>query len=107
MHQSLANGKWQQMSLMQQLGNIGSEVERALRAKKKNDNEAMQSAFYRALELIDLTLSDRRWSKRYKEITRTREVVCDYFTDGGLYKIKDESLSKYFLQFGIAAQLEK
>jgi hypothetical protein len=27
-HQELADGRWQEMSLMQQLGNIGSEVSR-------------------------------------------------------------------------------
>jgi len=36
MHKELAEGRWFQLSLMEQLGNIGSEVGRALHAQGKD-----------------------------------------------------------------------
>ncbi|TSC78477.1 MAG: hypothetical protein G01um101429_750, partial [Parcubacteria group bacterium Gr01-1014_29] len=35
-HKELAEGRWFQLSLMEQLGNIGSEVGRAARAEDKD-----------------------------------------------------------------------
>ena len=62
-HKKLAEGRWFQFSLCEQLGNIGSEVNRALRWKDK-DQDNFESAIDRALELFDLTLKDSRWKKR-------------------------------------------
>ena len=36
-HKELSQGKWQKMSLIEQMANIGSEVERAINWKNKND----------------------------------------------------------------------
>lgn len=105
-HKSLAHDRWFTLSLVEQLGNIGSEVERTIRATKKNDLEQKEKAFYRALDLIDLTLSDKRWNKRLKEICRIREVLCETFYGDNKYQVSFESLSKYFLYFGIAARLK-
>ena len=65
-HKELSQGKWQKMSLIEQMANIGSEVERAINWKNKNDKEYSRMAFERALELIDLTISDgkNRWRLR-------------------------------------------
>lgn len=35
MHRELASGRWNELSLLEQMGHIGSEVERALKQKKK------------------------------------------------------------------------
>jgi len=106
-HKHLAQGKWFTLSLMEQLGNIGSEVERVIQAKQQNNPEKMIRAFYRVLDLIDLTLSDPRFKKRLKEIARTREVLCDVFVGENVYHVSLESLSKYFLSFGMAARLNR
>jgi hypothetical protein len=52
-HQSLAAGRWQTLSLAEQLGNVGSEVGRAVRAKTQHNDRRMWSALERALELFD------------------------------------------------------
>ena len=39
-HQSLASGRWQQLSFVEQMANIGSEVERALSWKEKRHQAA-------------------------------------------------------------------
>ncbi|MEK6616106.1 MAG: hypothetical protein AABZ32_08360 [Bacteroidota bacterium] len=62
-HQSMAAGKWSEYSLCEQMGNIGSEVGRANRWKEK-DQKLFEGAVFRAIELIDLTLSDVRWKNR-------------------------------------------
>ena len=53
-HQSLANGKWFELSLCSQMGNIGSEIGRAKKWKDK-DAKLFESAIFRAIELLDLT----------------------------------------------------
>ena len=72
-HQQLAAGRWQQFSLVTQLANIGSEVERAIKWKQKGNDEYFQRAFERMLELIDLTVADPKNRKRLKEVLCARE----------------------------------
>lgn len=98
-----AAGSWFQMSLMEQMGNIGSEVYRAARSQGK-DEKRFWEAVERALELFDLTLADGRWRGRRREIARAREVFCDALYGGKEYGSSLEDLDKYFLQFAIAAR---
>lgn len=99
LHQQLAAGRWYKLSLFEQLANIGSEVERALNWYAKGDNQAGEAAFYRALDLLDLTLGDRRLKGRYKEIARLRELLCDYFTNQRQYHSDAKSIQSYFVPF--------
>jgi hypothetical protein len=85
------------------LGNVGSEYERALSWKKRNNSEQSQKAFDRMLELLDLTLADSRWKHRLKEITRLREEACRLSEPG----TPSSPLSKYFLQFSLLARRNK
>ena len=105
-HRELAAGRWQQLSLMEQMGNIGSEVHRSITWHAKDNRKYFQNAFDRALELFDLTLADQRWKGRRKEIARSREVFCDLFYGGNQYNTDPQSLDKYFMQFAIAARLK-
>ena len=50
-HKELAAGRWFELSLMEQLANVGSDVIRTINWKKKGDKEYSRQAFYRALEL--------------------------------------------------------
>ncbi len=58
-HEPLAAGRWHSLSLMEQLGNVGSDVARAARWYGK-DQQRCQQAFERALELLNLTIADNR-----------------------------------------------
>lgn len=102
-HKALAAGKWNELSLMEQLANIGSEVERSMkwRSKKK---EYSQMAFERALELTDLTIADSKNRKRLKEIVRMREILCDYFVFDNTYRSSDDLWRKYFYAFNYGAR---
>jgi hypothetical protein len=103
-HSSLSNGRWHKLTLHEQLGNIGSEVGRALRARSARERN--QAAF-RALELFDLSLSDKRWFGRASELARAREVFCDYVYGTNQYKSDSSSLERYFMQFAVAARLNR
>lgn len=107
LHASLAAGRWQSMTLCEQLGNIGSEVGRAARARAQGNEARLWPAVERALELFDLTLADRRWRHRLKEIARSREVVCDYLVGDNAYGSTPESLDAYFLPFAVAARHQR
>src|SRR3989344_886042 len=96
-HENLAERKWHKVSLAEQMGNIGSEFNRALSRKEKKDSEGEEKSFDRLLELIDLTITDKRWKGRVSEIFRLREVICDFFIAGNTYNTRSEYLKDYFL----------
>lgn len=102
-HKNLAAGRWFELSLVEQLGNIGSEISRAARWQNKDD-KLFWGAVERALELFDLTLADPRWRGRRWEIARAREVFCDAVYGGKLYKSSFNDLVRYFDQFAFAAR---
>jgi hypothetical protein len=62
-------------------------------------------AFERALELIDLTIADKKNRKRLREITRVREVLVDYFICGNNYSSSDKNWKDYFYSFAFASKL--
>lgn len=103
-HQELAAGRWRQLSLAEQLGNVGTEVGRMLRRRRGNDERSAVAAFERALELLDLTMADPRWRGRLREIARARELLCDAASGGREYGTRLEDLDRYFLAFAIAAR---
>jgi hypothetical protein len=105
-HRDLAAGRWYELSLPEQLGNVGSEVGRANRWMLRNPDIA-RGAFYRALELLDLTLADPRLRQapaRLREIARAREVLVDWFEGTNQYGSTGVSLQRYFDAFARAAR---
>src|SRR5262245_57389655 len=104
-HRDLAAGRWWQLSLAEQLGNVGSEVGRAIRWSPSEPARA-ESAFHRALELLDLTLDDPRHRTsvaRLREIARAREVLLDFLVGPNQYGSTEETLRRYFDAFAVAA----
>jgi len=106
-HQNLSNGRWNGLSLMEQLANVGSEVERAIKWKEKNNLEYSRMAFERALELLDLTINDAKNQSRLKEIARVRELLGDYFAADNKFASSDDNWRKYFYSFNYAARLNR
>lgn len=102
-HPGLAAGGWAKLSLLQQLGNVGSEVSRAQRWQTK-DPILFERAMTRAFELLDLSIQDPRWRHRLKELVRAREMLCDAWLGGKEYHTELESLSRYFFHFALAAR---
>lgn len=103
-HKELAAGRWKSLSFCEQMANIGSEVERALIWRAKNNAIYSQKAFERALELVDLTLEAVSGYARLKEIARMRESMVDYFVGTNQYGSTDASWRKYFSHFTYAVR---
>ena len=108
-HTGLTPERWYKFSILEQMANIGADVDRAIRWRNKSDSENSQSAIYRALELLDLTISDpKNKSGRLKELARLRELLKDYFLGDNQYKALDDAfLYNYFIDFSYAAALER
>ncbi|MDI6603095.1 MAG: hypothetical protein QME57_03200 [Patescibacteria group bacterium] len=98
--------RWQKLSFFEQMANIGSEIQRTINWRKKN-LEYSKLAFERALELIDLTITDKKNQKRgrLKELLRTRELLVDYFCFDNIYKTSDKIWQNYFLAFNYATRI--
>lgn len=58
----------------------------------------------RALELIDLTLSDKKHTRNMKEIWILRDVVADKYVDGNNFDVTFEAIQEYLLPFAILAR---
>jgi hypothetical protein len=103
-HKQLAQGRWFELTIMEQLANIGSEVARALSWQEKSQPQYREKALERALELLLLTIADAKNRLRLKELTRLREVLIDYFYCDNQYQSTPELWRKYFFAFNWAAR---
>jgi hypothetical protein len=92
---------------VEQLANIGSEVERALNWRSKDNSEYSRMALVRALELLGLTIADPRHRRRLKEMTRLREVLLDFFFGDNEFRSTEQSWRSYFYRYANASALEK
>lgn len=92
-------GRWHGLTLPQQMGNIGSEIARARHWEGQGDAERRNAAIERALELIDLTLSDVRRRAGLREIARLREVVCAWYCGSDAYDVPPAALQEYCTSF--------
>ena len=104
-HKELAVGRWQTFSFLDQMANIGGEIERALRWKEKGNQEYSRAALERGLELVDFTIADARnhCGGRLVELTRARELLVDFFLYNNEYSSTPSSWHNYFMPFCTAA----
>ena len=103
-HEGLAAGRWNQLTFLEQMANVGSEVERALNWRARNHPAYAQRAFERALELLDFTLAGVQSPARLRELARVREALVDFFVGSNLYVATHASWSRYFSPFTYAAR---
>lgn len=106
LHQDLDVKKWQNMSFFHQMANIGTEIGRTIQWKEK-DSAKSHASFERGLELLDMTLADKKnHYGKLKELCVLREVLLDYFMDGDTHGSNDKGWENYFYGFNYAAALE-
>lgn len=103
-HQNLASGSWAELSLAEQMANIGSEVERAIKWQEKGNNNYSQKAFFRSLELLSLSLDCQKNGARLKELARLYEVLVDYFQGENTFVSSAKIWRKYFYAFNWLAR---
>ncbi len=107
LHKGLTPERWARFSLMEQLANVGMDVERTISWKKKGDLEYSRKAFERALDLLYLTIADPKNKKRLYEILRMKETLLDHFLSNNEYATTDESWQQYFYGFNYAAAIAR
>jgi len=100
-------GRWSNFSIYDQMANIGAEVGRAINWRNKKNEKMSKNAFYRALELIDFTVEDKKNINSLKEILRMRELLVDYLMGDNIYHSTDTGWKKYFYHFNFAARINK
>ncbi len=103
-HREMAAGRWNDLSFFEQMANVGAEVGRTIAWKIKANPEYSGRAFERAIELLDLTVSDKKNRKRVRELLRVREALVDHFVFNNIYQSTDDSWQRYFHAFQIAAR---
>lgn len=91
--------RWYQMSVQEQISNIGSEVTRAIRWKNKNDTEKSLHFLNAALDFLALSQSDPKNRNRIQEFGFCREELIDYFIGENIYQTTDAMLTKYYDAF--------
>lgn len=102
-HSSLENGRWVEMTLPQQMANIGSETFRVYKALVSGKENRAESAFARAQELIDLTIKYGRMDTPslrgalLEELCRFRELFCSAYLNRDLPELA--MLNKYLDHF--------
>lgn len=95
----LESGRWFKFSIMEQLSNIGTDLDRCMRWKKEGRSEESRVAFERALELLSYTIADPKNKGRLREVCRAKELLVDYFVYDNEYKTNDEFWHNYFMFF--------
>ena len=105
----MAAGRWFEFTLAEQMSNIGSEVNRYVKWKNKNQEDLAQKAFERALELMNLSMLDKKFynTPKLKEIGRLKETFIDTVSFGNNYNVPLDFFQKYFLDFGIIASKQR
>lgn len=92
--------KWAALSFYEQMGNIGSEVGRAMKALERGDEQSLAGAYFRGLDLIDATVRNISQAGRRKELLRVREQFSQAVEAG----VVDKKLSDYFMTFAMLAR---
>ena len=101
-HKTLTLEHWQQFRIDKQVLMIANETNRAYHWVKKGDKKLASSSLERALELLDLTVADRRWQGRQLPLLRLREKIAQNYNNllTGLGSYQDDTqrlvdLTKY------------
>ena len=78
-HKTLTPERWGQFKINQQVLMIANETNRANHWAEKNDKKLALNSLERALELLDLTVADRRWQGRQLPLLRLREKIAQNY----------------------------
>ena len=93
------NVRWFSMPIGIQISNIGSEVNRAIRWKNRNDRRKAENFCKKAIEFLEITKKDPKNIYRIQELDAAIEELRDYFMGENIYRTTDEVLKKYYDAF--------
>ena len=96
--------RWQKFTFYEQMGNIASELNRAIHFNESQDTQHLDAALWRLLELVDLTIEDPQNKRRLKELCRFKEVLGDWYCGTNVYTVRPEFLKNYVMDFALLAR---
>ena len=88
--------KWTDLTLAEQMVNVGNEVRRAFNAEKKGNEERMKNECLAAVNMLALMMSDPRNLYRQSELLLAERVLVDYFFGGNTYNSSEEGIRRYY-----------
>lgn len=91
--------RWFAMPVTKQISNIGSEVARAIRWKKKGDDQKARNFCNKAIEFWLLAEEDPKNRHRVGEFNCAVEELRDYFLGTNIYQTTEETLTRYYDAF--------
>ena len=100
--------RWAKMTINGQMGNIGSEVGRAIIAHRNGNKTREDRAIDRAIDLFSATIEalvGTKYSYRLKEVLRAREEFLRLFFDG-TFETDAANIERYFMNYAFAARYE-
>jgi hypothetical protein len=100
--------QWATLNIYEQMGNIGAEVGRAIKAKKEGKDERVQGAIERASDLFNATacnLAGKQQFRQIVEVLRARDEFLGLFYDDKFTPDNADSIERYFTHFAIASRI--
>jgi hypothetical protein len=91
--------RWFEMPVSVQLANVGSEVNRAIKYKNKNEEQKKINFTQKAIELLDLTIEDPKNVNRREELECCKEELNDFFLGSNDYHTTDDILIRFYDSF--------
>ena len=101
--------RWRQLTFNEQMGNIGSEVGRAIIAHRNGNEMRKNRAIDRAIDLFSATVEviiGTPYSYRLKEVLRARDEFLHLFFDD-TFDYDADNIERYFMNFAFAARQGK
>ena len=100
--------RWAKLTFNEQMGNIGSEVGRAIIAYRNGNEIRKNRAIDRAIDLFSATVettANTDYSYRLKEVLRARDEFLRLFFDG-TFDHDAIKIERYFMDFAFLARAE-
>ncbi len=91
--------KWWKMTVGQQIANVGSEVARAIRNKRRGDMERAEEFCIHAVEMLGYSKLDPKNVNRRKELMLAQEELVDYILGENRFNNDDKSIMKWYDAF--------
>jgi len=101
--------RWAELTFYEQMGNIGSEVGRAINAHRYGNAARETRAIDRAIDLFSATvevLINTEYSYRLKEVLRARDEFLRLFFDDTFDK-DAANIERYFMDFAFLARADR
>lgn len=106
---SVDQARWAKLDIFNQMGNIYSEVGRSFKTRDDADSKNHDEALSRAIDLFDATILalSKIKSPKAREVSRSKEEFLTTIMNKDASQQSIQSLDRYFMQFAIAARLNR